>query len=224
MRQVKMILLLIAAFFIPNNNLAQTIDINNVRYSFSGAYAIVSKYLGGEGTCVIPETIEYNDLVYTVTIIGNKSFQGSLVTEVRLPGTITTIDMYAFENCQQLKKINLPPSLTEIHDRAFMRCVNLTQLIIPEQVNFKFTFSYGNVDGLYFNDCSTLRTLIYLGEKAPAYWTATSMTYVPDKQSYSSPFFSINNAQVIEMITFNQTEFEYTGSAPNPTWTNILAS
>lgn len=218
MRQVKMILLLIAGFFIPNNNLAQTIDINNVRYSFSGAYAIVSKYLGGEGTCVIPETIEYNDLVYTVTTIGYESFRNSLVTEVRLPGTITSIESVAFGSCQQLKKINLPPSLTRIGNHVFSYCVNLTQLIIPEHVNFMFDQSYSHIG--CFNGCNTLRTLIYLGEKAPNNWTATSMTYVPDIQSYSFPKYQINNAQVIEMITFEETEFEYTGSAPNPTWTN----
>lgn len=218
MRQVKMILLLIAGFFIPNNNLAQTIDINNVRYSFSGTYAIVSKYLGGEGTCVIPETIEYNDLVYTVTTIGYESFRNSLVTEVRLPGTITSIEAVAFRSCQQLKKINLPSSLTRIGNSVFSYCVNLTQLIIPEHVNFMFDQSYSYIGNFY--ECNTLRTLIYLGEKAPNNWTATSMTYVPDIQSYSFPKYQINNAQVIEMITFEETEFEYTGSAPNPTWTN----
>lgn len=210
----KLPLILVCLYCFLENVKAQTIDINNVRYSFSGAYAAVSKYLGGEGVCTIPEKIEYNDLEYIVTAIGSEAFRNKLVTEVKLPETIRFIYSNAFYSCSKLSKINLSSSLTLIGAEAFRYCGELTQLIIPEYVSFEL---YGSGQ---FAGCNTLRTLIYLAKKAPKYWTATSFTYVPDIQSYSSPQYSINNAQVIEMITFNQTEFDYTGQAPTPTWTN----
>ena len=38
--------------------------------------------------------------------------------------------------------------------------------------------------------------------------------------SYSSPTHSINNAHIIEMISFAKNEFDYTGQRPTTTWTN----
>lgn len=200
------------------NTMAQTIDIDNVCYSFSGTSAIVYKYLGEEGTCALPESIEYNGLDYSVTKIARRAFAQTKVKEIKLPETLESIGLWAFYICRNLSKINLPSSLKEINGLAFHMCGNLTQLIIPESVTFKPDESYVS-DG-FFAGCSTLRTLIYLNKQAPRYWTATSLTYVPDKKAYSSPYYSINDAHVIEMITFDQTEFEYTGQAPTTTWKN----
>lgn len=57
-------------------------------------------------------------------------------------------------------------------------------------------------------------------KSAPSEWTATSTTYVPDKSSYSSPSYSVNGSSVVEMISFDQSTFTYTGQAPTTTWTN----
>lgn len=54
-----------------------------------------------------------------------------------------------------------------------------------------------------FGGCDLLRTLIYLSSEAPDDWTATTNTYVPSLEAYSSPGYKINNAKVIEMLTFN---------------------
>ena len=96
-------------------------------------------------------------------------------------------------------------------------------MIIPKSV---VTFE-GDGNGTYapynnnaFRDCSFLTTLIYLPTNAPRNWTATTYTYVPDKYSYSKPQSSINDAHVIEMISFTENTFEYTGQSPTTTWTN----
>lgn len=209
----KISVLLLCLFGLCVNLVSQTTDIGNVRYSFSGAYAVVNKYLGGEEECVIPDKIDYNGLEYVVTKINSDAFGYTKVTGVKIPETVTTIGINAFQFCQNLSRINLPSSLTSIGRRAFYACYNLTQLIIPEFVNFDDGYDY-------FGGCSTLRTLIYLGRNAPTSWTATSNTYVPDLSAYSSPFFRINDAQIIEMISFDENVFDYTGSAPNPTWKN----
>lgn len=198
--------------------LGQSIDIDNVRYSFNGANAVVSKYLGGSGLCVIPEKVSYNGIDYVVTIIGHEAFSRTSVTEVKLPETITTIREMAFNECKSLAKINLPPSLSRVEERAFCWCTALTQIIVPESTNF--VNNNGAYPNYFFYACNTLRTIIYKGQKAPTNWTATSNTYVPNLSNYTKPSAQINNARIIEMITFGENVFNYTGSAPNPTWTN----
>lgn len=200
------------------NTMAQTIDIDNVRYSFSGANAVVSKYLGGSGVCTIPEKITYKGLDYTVTTIGYEAFNQTKVTEVKLPETILTISERAFNECKSLAKINLPSSLTRVEERAFCWCTSLTHLIVPESVNF--VNNNGAYPNFFFYACNTLRTLVYLGKNPPTNWTATSNTYVPNLKAYSQPSANINNPKIIEMLKFNETIFDYTGSAPNPSWVN----
>ena len=191
---MKRIINLLALQFVIIAITAQTsVDIGLLRYTFNGAYATVSKYLGGEEPCVIPPSIEYNGLTYTVTTIGKGSFENTKVTDVKLPLTITSIQSLAFKDCH-----------------------NLTEIIIPENVILLDKYEYYGV----FYNCDKLRTIIYTGQQPPRYWTATSFTYVPDKQAYSSPQYSINSAQVIEMITFHESELSYTGQSFTPTWTN----
>lgn len=61
-----------------------------------------------------------------------------------------------------------------------------------------------------FISCDFLRTLIYLPSKAPEGWTATLNTYVSNLEEYSSPSSEImNNAKVIEMLTFNDKTITY---------------
>lgn len=91
-------------------------------------------------------------------------------------------------------------------------------MTIPSTV--KKMYSNGYEPPHPFPSCNKLRTLIYLSEKAPSYWVATSQTYVPSKTTYSNPKYSINNANIIEMISFSEFTFSYTGKAPHPTWTN----
>lgn len=248
---MKRLLLIISILLSVLSATAQTtVDIGNLRYAFNGAYATVTRFLGGEEPCIVPPTIEYNGLSYTVTIIGNYAFgshvfntsysiNATKVTEVSLPETITRIEDeafyrcdyltkvtlsngltsigdYAFADCTNLARINLPNSLIYLGNRVFNYCQNLTEIIIPENVS---TMSVSS-DYSTFYGCSILRTIIYKGQQPPSGWTATSFTYVPDKQKYSSPRFSINDAQVIEMITFHETEFGYTGQSFTPTWTN----
>ena len=215
---MKRIINLLALQFVIIAITAQTsVDIGLLRYTFNGAYATVSKYLGGEEPCVIPPSIEYNGLTYTVTTIGLEAFYSKSVTEIHLPETITAIQSKAFRACSKLEKINLPNSLVTIGYNALLGCIGLTEIIIPEKVT---TMSSQNSGYNAFSECTKLRTLIYTGKQPPSYWTATSFTYVPDKQAYSAPYFSINSAQVIEMITFHETELSYTGQSFTPTWTN----
>ena len=215
-----LLLMLMSVMTVINARSETTADIDGLRYSLNGAYATVSRVLSSNRSekIIVPATITYQGLQYTVNHIGNKAFSSayaSYTKEVELPETIEGISEYAFNN-SNITKVKLNEGLKELGAHAFENS-SITELIIPSTVK---TFNTYNSVPYTFSGCNLLRTLIYLGTTAPKFWTATSFTYVPTMGSYSSPSHSINNASVIEMISFSESVFTYSGNAPSPTWTN----
>lgn len=209
MKQVKLLKLIILLIGMPISIYAQQkVLIGGLYYNLSGITAAVTSYWGAgvrseyrNSSYVIPESVTYNSVDFTVNRIDDYAFAG---TSPSVDGS-------------SANKFTLPNTVKTIGKRAFTRCYNLTNIIIPASVTSFDHDSYG--DGT-FHACYLLRTIIYLSPIAPLNWTATTYTYVPDKKAYSYPAYSINGAQIIEMITFGQTEFEYSGQAPATTWTN----
>ena len=71
------------------------------------------------GKVEIPEKVEIDGVEYTVTKIAEDAFKGNTeLTEVTIPGTVTTIGAGAFEGCTNLKAIYVlsptPASLTTV--------------------------------------------------------------------------------------------------------------
>ena len=104
------------------------------------------------GDIVVPASVEYDGKEYTVTAILEPSvtdryadetvevidgaFQGTAITGITLPATITRIPTGAFFECRQLENVTLPDGLKQISAAAFARCENLVELFIPETVSF----------------------------------------------------------------------------------------
>ena len=59
-------------------------------------------------------------------IIGN-----DLVTEIRIPSTISEIKKYAFTGCASLTKVTFHPFVTDVFDCAFCGCHNLKEVDFP---------------------------------------------------------------------------------------------
>lgn len=209
-KQKKVWSILILASICILNCFAQTkVKIGDLYYNLSGSFASVvdnnnSNYPGqsyyDKDSYIIPSIINYNGLEYTVNEIGRLAF-GARSYDGSWSGTGSTASI-----------IIMPNTIKYIRDYAFNKCENLTSIIIPTSVE-----SLGNYP---FIGCNTLRETIYLPQTAPIGWMAAGKTYVPDKKSYSNPSYSINYANVIEMISFDQTEFDYTGKVPTTTWQN----
>lgn len=156
-------------------------------------------------------TIKSVSVANTIPTIGDYAFYGQhALTEVDLPG-VQSIGLYAFSNCISLTTISMP-NVEEIGSGAFSSCSKLVSITIPETAT-KFS-------GDIFSGCSLLREIIYLPLTPPTNWTATTITYVPDIVEYSSPTYRMNQANIIEMISFDKSSFAYSGQSPTTTWTN----
>ena len=151
-------------------------------------------------------------LPQTIVRINPYAFCNSNIQAISLSEGIEIIDAFAF-NAPALTSITLPSSLKAIGHWAFYH-TKITEAVIPVAVS-----DFGNNP---FEGCSLLRKLVYLSSIPPTNWVATSQTFVPNKQSYGEPTYSINNASVTEMITFPETSFVYNGRPLNTRCTNNM--
>ncbi|MDE5842235.1 MAG: leucine-rich repeat protein [Muribaculaceae bacterium] len=134
------------------------------------------------GKLTIPETVVYDNSIYTVTSIGDDAFyvsksmlngdRGANITEVFIPNTITSIGTYAFYKCKKLSEVNIPNSVTSIGVGAFAYCSNLNSI----NVNPTNTY-YSSNDGILFEDSG--KTLVqYPGKKEGIYVVPSSVTTI----------------------------------------------
>lgn len=211
---------------------AQTIvTVDGLQFSLSGDYASVYRVASGNTATkiIVPATIIHEGIQYTVNKVSNNAFKwsyigsysyNSYVKEIVLPNTIRSIGREAFRN-NHITKVSLQEGLRSIGAYAFAES-SITELIIPNSVETVYYDSSFEDGENPFTDCKKLETLIYLSSEAPIGWGAVLHTFVPDKSKYSKPNYSFTNAKVMEMITFKENSFLYTGRTPTPTFTNYL--
>ena len=88
------------------------------------------------GDVIVPSTVTYGGVTYTVTSLGNNSFYDCEgLTSVTLPTTITTIDESAFYYCTALTQVVIPESVIEIGSWNFYMSNELTEVILPSTLN-----------------------------------------------------------------------------------------
>lgn len=110
----------IAALLIPTAVLAQEIQQTIDGFSYllypSDLTAKVSYNKSVEVTdLVIPETVTYNDVVYTVTGLKSGAFEeNSNIVTVSLPKTITKLEGGVFKNCPSLTTVTFADDCTSL--------------------------------------------------------------------------------------------------------------
>ena len=101
------------------------------------------------GEVVIPSSLEYNGITYSVTSIGSFAFAGcSGLTSVTAPNSITIIGQYAFSDCSGLTSVSLRNGITSISHWAFLNCTGLTSINIPNSVTFIGEYAFFGCSGL----------------------------------------------------------------------------
>ncbi|MEI6752934.1 MAG: leucine-rich repeat domain-containing protein [Paludibacter sp.] len=106
----------------------------------------------------------------TVKTVDYYAFDGcSGLTSITIPSSVTTIGTYAFEYCTGLTEIKIPKNVTSIGSGAFYNCTSLTKVmnvgIIPQTID---SYTFGLVNK------TTCQLIIPVGTstlyKAAAYW------------------------------------------------------
>lgn len=105
------------------------------------------------GNVVIPETVTYNDVTYTVISIGDEAFSGyNAVTGIDIPASVTEIGASAFFNCSALTTLRLPDGVTTIPEALCSGCSSLEKVYFSDKVN--------KIGEYAFQYCSRLRSMI----------------------------------------------------------------
>lgn len=149
--------------FLPQLVIADIVEVDNIWYILNpdNTAAVTyndpsaSKYFGD---ITIPETINSNDVVYTVTQIAYSAFSGcSELTSVIIPNSVKLIDSDAFSGCNNLTYVNIPNSVTTIDNNAFCGCSRLTSITIPNSITYIGDNAFAGCIGLesvYISDIS----------------------------------------------------------------------
>lgn len=113
-------------YFQLNNNEAQATYCSYNMPNYGSSLA---------GTLIIPDSVEYNNIRYPVTSIGDNAFHHAYgIDTLILPNTITAIHTSAFCACADLKSVVIPNSVTTLGNLAFAACHQLSDLTIGESV------------------------------------------------------------------------------------------
>ena len=97
-----------------------------------GAYALLGdgilvKYQGGDSDVVIPDGIRRID---------SHAFRSSKLSSVSIPGSVYSIDPFAFADCIGLSSVTLSEGLVMIGDGAFRGCRSLSGLTTPDTLAY----------------------------------------------------------------------------------------
>ena len=177
MRKVLPVLFLL---LLPMLAKAEKVEIDGIWYNLNSEskeaevtneFITYMKYFGH---IVIPETVVYNDVSYSVTSIGNYAFhncsllQGvtipntvksigydafsqSSLPQITIPNSVESIGFSAFSGCSNIRELTLPNSIKEIGSGAFSSCSGLTSIVIPDSVPI--------ISRDLFSSCSNLESV-----------------------------------------------------------------
>ena len=116
-------------------------------YSVDGDTVTITEYKGNGGDVVIPSEIDGKK----VTAIGEFAFEGSDLTSVTIPDTVTSIGWEAFRYCGSLKNVTIPDSVTDFGWAAFKGCSSLKSVTLPDSVK--------TISTEMFMDCDILESV-----------------------------------------------------------------
>ena len=101
-------------------------------YTISGSEATITGYTGSDTELTIPSEIVEDNKHYTVITIGGTGFQGSNLTSLTIPSSVTSIGANAFYNCDSLTSLTIPANVISIGSVAFENCNNLSSIVFAE--------------------------------------------------------------------------------------------
>lgn len=195
MKSLIKILLLVVLF--PSIAFAHDFEVNGIYYKIDGTEASVThkgnssnEYDEYSGQVIIPSSVTYNGVTYSVTSIGYTAFENCRrLTGVTIPNSITTIGASSFFDCSGLTSLEIGSSVKIIGSCAFYGCTSLTSVTIPKSVtNIYYKAFYG---------CTALTTLNYNAVCADFGCDLSFMDYPP---FYNTNITTINIGNSVQKI------------------------
>ena len=154
------------------------------------------------GEIIIPSSINYDGVDYTVTSIDPQAFSNNIdITSITIPNSITRIEDRSFDLCENLEKITISNGVVYIGKRAFSDCHSLKSITIPYGVKSieEYTFygcnnlvyvelpnSVSRIEAYAFSECFDLKTITmpekmsFIGEYAFSQCNSLQMIVIPD--------------------------------------------
>ena len=159
----------------------ELVQIGDLYYNLDATSQTAEVAVNGNasGEIIIPSSVTYNSVSYSVTSIGMEAFRDCTgLTSVTIGNSVTSIGKYAFLGCTDLISITIPNSVTSIGFGAFRSCTGLTSVTIPNSVT---SIGYGA-----FRSCTGLTSVTIpnsvtsIGEYAFASCTGLTSVTIPN--------------------------------------------
>jgi hypothetical protein len=78
--------------------------------------------------------IEFYNYSYILGGLYDLYLNGSLVTDLVIPDTVTSIPAHSFGGCKSIESVNVPEGVTSIGSAAFYNCTNLKTVTLPTSI------------------------------------------------------------------------------------------
>ncbi len=160
------------------------------------------------GDVVIPPTVVYNELTYTVTSIGYQAFKDCTdLTSVRLPENVVYILNEAFMNCSSLTSITIPSSVVSMYQNIFKGCTSL------ETVNCQWPTARSTNTNNFDASTYAIATLnVPLGSKSSYQsttpWSNFSKIKETNKFMADGIYYNVTGTNTVE-VTFRDQNYNY---------------